>query len=147
MDIFAKRYGWSIEYILGLTRRQVRLLMVSAGDHERMPEKDKDESSSGEEAIDLKQQPEEFKVEKKDFEKIRKTVKGLKYRSKVVDKYVGKTIKPEFKNTSNPIVKKRIGPSDAPEPENAKDLINMAIKNQGNFVLGDKLKKKLSRKK
>lgn len=75
IDIFAKRYGWSVEYILSLTRRQIRLLSVSAGDHERLPKTDKDGEKDDETINLLKSDKEEdVKMKEKLLKKLRKGV-------------------------------------------------------------------------
>lgn len=87
IDIFAKRYGWNIEYILGLTRRQVRLLLTSMGDHERLPKSEKDQHLQK----DLTESEKSSVITKKHLTSLRKGV-NLKHKSKVIDRLVGKTM-------------------------------------------------------
>ena len=120
--------------------------MVSAGDHERMPDKD----ASQEDEIDLttNKKAGEFVLKQKHFDKIRKNAERhgskVKYRSPIVEKYLGKKVKPEFKQPTNPIKNRQgsIGKKDD-EPQTMNDLINMARSGQGNIGMGNKLRKKL----
>jgi len=87
IDIFAKRYGWNIEYILGMTRRQVRLLLTSMGDHERLPKSEKDKHLQK----DLTENEKSSVITKSHLSKLRQGVR-LKHKSKVIDRLVGKTM-------------------------------------------------------
>jgi hypothetical protein len=133
--VFAKRYGWSIEYILGLTRRQVRLLMVSAGDNERLPD---DSSQDGE---DLSQAPKEMEVQQKHIDKIRRGV-GIAHKSHVVDRMIGKKLDIEYKKPNSPVRGKQ---SDESSKDGMKELLNMARSGQG-IKMGNKLNTKLQKK-
>jgi hypothetical protein len=131
---------------MSLTRKQVRLLTISAGDHERLP----DDEDSRQDDIDLTtgKKPDEFEIKGKHIARIRKAVKNqggeIGYKSHVVDKYIGKKIKPQFKRPSNP-VKHRMGHNNPKESGNIKDLISMGLKGQSNIKIGNRLKKKLSK--
>lgn len=126
-----------------LTRRQVRLLTISAGDHERLPEDD-----SSQDGQDLNETPTEFEIKKKHIDRIRKAVKNdggkIGYKSPVVDKYIGRMMKVEYKSPPSPI-KNKIPGNTGKNDGNIKDLIDMARKGQGNLKLGNKLKKKLKK--
>lgn len=127
---------------MSLTRRQIRLLTISAGDHERLPE---DEGLQ--ESDDLNTAPTDFEIKSKHINRIRKAVKGdggkIGYKSPVVDKYIGRHMNVKYKEPTNP-VKNRI-PGQSKDNGNIKGLIDMARKGQGNIALGNKLKKKLQR--
>lgn len=117
---------------------------MSAGDHERLPDSD-----SPQDEVDLAtgKPPEEFEVQKKHIERIRKAVRNqggkISHKSHVVDKFIGRKINPQFKKPSVPI-KGRRGQGE-PRMESMNDLIDMARKGQGNIGMGNKLKNKLSR--
>ena len=127
-----------------MNRKQIRLLTVSAGDHERMPEED---TPQGEIDLTTGKEPDEFEIKKKHFDRIRKSVVSqggkIAYKSPVVDKYIGTKVKPDFKPIPNPI-KGRRGQGE-PQVNSMTDMIDMARKGQGSIGLGNKLKKKLSR--
>lgn len=126
---------------MSLTRRQVRLLMISAGDHERLP--DKDDSPQDEADLTAKQK-EQFTFNKKHLARIRKSVKGNVQKSKIVEKYLGKVIAPKYKCPSNPVVGKKT--SGNSEPQNMKELLDSALKGQGNIKVGNRLRKKLKKR-
>jgi len=138
----AKRYGWTIEYILGLTRRQIRLLTLSAGDAERLPDDDNDASQSDD--ITDNKEPVDLTVKQKHLDKLRKGLK-LKSKSHIVDNLVGKSVAPVYKKPTNPI-KSRHSPDKPSSDITIKDLIRMGQGNEGPFSLGDKLQNKLKKR-
>jgi hypothetical protein len=108
-----------------------------------------DESSSDE--IEIGGKKKEYVIRKEDVAKIRKSLKkhGHKLGSKspVVDRYIGRKIKPSYKNP----VRSKYKPGAPQQPGtpkntgNVKDFIDMARKGQS-FKMGNRLKRKLQGK-
>lgn len=147
----------------------MRLLLISAGDHERLPDKENDK----EDTIDLLAQKEgkEPVVTKRMIAKLRKGRK-LGYKSKVVEKLIGKNLRDEVKRKEQEHGKssakskpaKPISPVKSKHPRNRNltvrqpvqpmtgnasqdfhDLIKMATKGGSGLKLSNKLKKKLAK--
>ena len=124
---------------MNLTRRQVRLLTTSAGDHERMPE---DDSQEGQ---DLSA-PKDMEIKAKHISRIRDAAKHdgsrIAKTSHIVDKYIGRKLNNiEYKEPVSP-VKNRVNTGNT---ESAKSIIDMARRGQGNIKMGNKLKNKLNK--
>lgn len=144
-----------------MTRKQVRLLLISAGDHERLPDDDKDDES-----IDLTKDGKPPIITQDMIDRLRKGVKGKT--SKVVDKLVGKNLveemdrkKDEHKNDkkNKPIspVKSRSNIQRPPRPgltvkpipvsKGNDDLIKLAMQSGSGLKISNKLRNKLSGRK
>ena len=120
-----------------------------------MPD-DKDESSSDDMEIgspknNVKKKP--VMIDKKQMAKMRKMISKMDgkpiNKSPIVDKYIGKELKVNYKNPVRSKYKPTSGPEAQGQPRDTgsiKDFIDMARKGQ-NFKMDNKLRNKLQGKK
>jgi hypothetical protein len=126
---------------MSLTRRQIRLLTISAGDAERLPDDD-DTLQDSEDLTVKRKSTTDFEINKSHIDRLRKGVK-IKSKSHVVDNLVGKKIKAIYKKPTSVIKNKNSGDG---KDFNIKDLVNMGMKKTGPISIGNKLRKKLRNK-
>lgn len=130
---------------MSLTRRQVRLLTTSAGDHERLPD-DPSQDSGSEDLSSTDKKDVKFK--KQHLREVRKAVKGnIAHKSHIVEKYLGTDIKPVYKPSANPVKRRTDGTGEVTQgPENFFDLVKASMSGNNSIKVSDKVRRKLFQK-